>query len=85
MIELDNRFVAGQFFDLLLSFFASEGHGVVAHELMKLFGKFRIGESFAHGVANDLDALLGRVRYRLANGDIPLNVSFCMPLPVAAT
>jgi len=23
--------------------------------------------------------------YRLANDDIPLNVSFCIPLPVAAT
>ena len=23
--------------------------------------------------------------YRLANEDIPLNVSFCIPLPVAAT
>jgi len=43
-MELDDLFVAGQFFDRRFQFFAAQRRGIVAHELMKLLGKFRISE-----------------------------------------
>src|SRR5262245_42376361 len=61
-IELNDFLISRQFLDRPLQLFAAHGRRIIAHQLVKLFGKFRIRKRLAHGFPDDLDRLFGRSR-----------------------